>query len=79
MFIDINEGFTSLTEYTREDVIGKTSLSLNTGMGLAMIHGIVKGCGGEIAVESKVGDGTIFNVYLPIMEKLEAYSHNSLT
>ena len=29
MYIDINEGFTKITGYTREDVIGKTSLELN--------------------------------------------------
>ena len=29
MFLDINEGFTQLTGYTREDVIGRTSLDLN--------------------------------------------------
>lgn len=29
MYIDINEGFTDIMGYTREDVIGKTSLSLN--------------------------------------------------
>ncbi|MFZ7110078.1 MAG: PAS domain-containing sensor histidine kinase, partial [Desulfatiglandales bacterium] len=29
MYIDINEGFTRLTGFTREDVIGKTSLSLD--------------------------------------------------
>ena len=29
MYIDINAGFTSLTGYSREDVIGKTSLALN--------------------------------------------------
>lgn len=29
LFIDINEGFTKLTGYTREDVAGDTSLSLN--------------------------------------------------
>jgi two-component system cell cycle sensor histidine kinase/response regulator CckA len=29
MYININEGFTKLTGYTREEVIGKTSLSLN--------------------------------------------------
>jgi PAS domain S-box-containing protein len=29
MYIDINQGFTNLTGYTREDAIGKTSLELN--------------------------------------------------
>ncbi|MBI5578954.1 MAG: PAS domain S-box protein [Deltaproteobacteria bacterium] len=29
MYIDINEGFTKLTGYTREDAIGKTSIELN--------------------------------------------------
>ncbi len=29
MYIDINEGFTKILGYTRDDVIGKTSLSLN--------------------------------------------------
>ncbi|MFP4394139.1 MAG: PAS domain S-box protein [Anaerolineales bacterium] len=29
LYVDINEGFTQLTGYTREDVIGKTSLEIN--------------------------------------------------
>ena len=29
MYIDLNEGFTNLTGYTREDAIGKTSIELN--------------------------------------------------
>ena len=29
LYIDINEGFTKITGYTRQDIIGKTSLSLN--------------------------------------------------
>jgi len=36
-----------------------------TGMGLAVVHGIVTKCGGVIAVESAPGHGTIFTVYLP--------------
>ena len=29
LYVDINEGFTSLTGYTRDDVLGRTSLELN--------------------------------------------------
>ncbi len=36
-----------------------------TGLGLASVYGIVRGHGGGISVESSVGSGTVFHVYLP--------------
>jgi PAS domain S-box-containing protein len=39
-----------------------------TGMGLSIVHGIVKKYGGEIIVESEVYKGTSFHVYLPVFE-----------
>ncbi len=38
----------------------------NTGLGLSMSYGIIKRFGGEIEVESKVGQGTTFTIILPI-------------
>ncbi len=38
-------------------------------MGLAVVHGIVKGHNGLITVESKLGKGTTFNIFFPVVEK----------
>ena len=46
-------------------------LGKGTGMGLAVTHGIIKSCGGTITVESQVGEGTRFDIYLPGYEKEE--------
>jgi PAS domain S-box-containing protein len=37
-----------------------------TGMGLAVVHGIVESLDGNISVYSKVGEGTTFSILLPV-------------
>ncbi|WDP89917.1 MAG: transporter substrate-binding domain-containing protein [Desulfobacter sp.] len=39
-----------------------------TGMGLAVVHGIVNKLGGSIRVESRLGRGSAFYIYFPVEE-----------
>ena len=51
--------------FTTKDV-GK-----GTGMGLAMVHGIVKSHNGAISVQSKPGEGSSFHILFPLIKQVQ--------
>ncbi|MFI3241975.1 MAG: ATP-binding protein [Alphaproteobacteria bacterium] len=56
---------------TKQNVVGS-----GTGLGLAMVYGIISQTGGFIKVKSIVGKGTTFYVYLPLQDKPSENSKN---
>ena len=46
-----------------------TTKHKGSGLGLATVYSIIKRHGGHIRIESEVGIGTIFHIYLPATEK----------
>jgi PAS domain S-box-containing protein len=46
-----------------------------TGMGLSLIQGIVRSLNGVICIDSAVGKGSTFDIYLPVLEKTDSAFH----
>jgi len=45
-----------------------TTKERGTGLGLSIVHSIIKRYGGKIKVQSQKGHGSVFSVYLPLVE-----------
>jgi two-component system cell cycle sensor histidine kinase/response regulator CckA len=49
-----------------------------TGLGLAVVYGIVRQHGGHVSCDTEPGQGTTFNVYFPAAKPLDGFSNGEV-
>ncbi|MDG2335254.1 MAG: PAS domain S-box protein [Myxococcota bacterium] len=75
--VEVKDEGTGMTSETIESVFDPffttKPLGSGTGLGLSTTYGIVRQSGGAIGIESKIGEGSRFRIYLPRAADVEEY------
>jgi CheY-like chemotaxis protein len=73
VLVTVRDTGTGMTEDVLERIFDPffttKPIGMGTGLGLSVCHGIVKELGGSIGVTSVLGEGSVFEVRLPVAER----------